>query len=771
MSVQDSPHKGIFDRFAILLVDHRVLLFVIMTALSLGSLYYSQFIKIDNSLELWFLEGDPALTAYREFKKIYGNDEIILALVDSGSSDGVFKKDFLNGIYSASKKLEADSTNFRRVISLGVSPHIDLQNGNELVVEDLMTATAADDLAAENIRRKFMDDPFKQKLLTDMGRRYGIFLIEPVASTEMDAKRPEIIAAAKTCLQGLNYQLAGMGIMYDELNRLSLRDGMIFTTVSYLVILLVVFLLFRSWVFLSMVICVMLLGTTTFIGVYGLFRQNFNMVTIVLPTLMLILSISDVAYIFNQYVVNMGKMVEDKRKGLIFIFGNALAPCLFTSLTNLFGFISIVLSPMQVLRGFGYFASFSTLAEYFISMISAAFILGFVTPDTSLEERRPFANYVEKWVRLMPRYHGTVLILLVVSSVFGFVGIAHLQVDTYSMGFLQEDNPVRVQSDYVEKNYGDYLPLEIRLLTGKPDGVKDPGFLRRLAACHDNLEKLPEVQRAASMVDVMKRLNQVMTDGASTSYVVPDTPEKVSQLLMLYESDPDNDMKHMVDPSYREARLTVRVPMVSAANLHRIESMVLDTLKKEFSGTSVEIVFGGYVPLYARLINYITQSQLTSFATALIGIFGAMALLFRRFDAVWLGIVPNVYPIIMTLGMMGWLGIRLDIATVTIASIALGVAVNDTIHELFLFYKPERRHLDPVDSISEVLIEEGPAVVATSLIYAFGFSALALASIKSVIYFGALLAMTLIFGMICEVSMMPALVCQFKEHLAQSRQK
>jgi predicted RND superfamily exporter protein len=176
------------------------------------------------------------------------------------------------------------------------------------------------------------------------------------------------------------------------------------------------------------------------------------------------------------------------------------------------------------------------------------------------------------------------------------------------------------------------------------------------------------------------------------------------------------------------------------------------------------------VPLYARLISYITQSQLSSFGLALFFIFGAMALLFRRFAAIWLGVIPNVYPIVMTLGMMGWLGIRLDVATVTIASIALGVAVDDTIHELFLFFEPSRRHLDPVESISESLIEAGPAVVSTSLIYALGFSALALASIKSVIYFGGLLALTLVFGMLCEITVMPALVCQFRTILDRARQ-
>ncbi|HNW35089.1 MAG TPA: MMPL family transporter, partial [Candidatus Ozemobacteraceae bacterium] len=279
------------------------------------------------------------------------------------------------------------------------------------------------------------------------------------------------------------------------------------------------------------------------------------------------------------------------------------------------------------------------------------------------------------------------------------------------------------------------------------------------------------VQRAASILDVLRKLNQVMSDGATSSYRVPDSFNAVSQLLMLYESDPDNDLIHMTDvPNYSEARLTVRLPMVSASQLRDFEGKADELLRRIYDGTGVTIKFGGYVPLYARIINYITSSQLSSFGTALFFIFLAMALLLRRFDAIWLGIIPNVFPVIMTMGMMGWLGIKLDIATVTIASIALGIAVDDTIHELFLFYEPSRRHLDPVESISDCLIEAGPAVISTSIIYSLGFSALVFASIKSVILFGGLLALTIVFGMLCEITIMPALICMFRTHLDRGRQ-
>lgn len=764
-----SPFYAACARF---LVRHRTILFMLAVLLVVAGLPFATQIRIDNSLEMWFLEDDPTLSGYREFKRMYGNDEVILALVDCGGPGKLFDPEKLQNLWNVSKAIEADETNFKRVLSVGVAPYIGLQGSDTLIVEDLITADVRTASDAEQIRERFLSDPLKKKLLTDMAQRFAVLLIEPVATPEMDVRRPQMIAAVREKLQGCSYRLAGMGVMYDELNRLSIRDGLVFSLISNFVIALVIFLLYRSKPFLGIVVVVMLLGGGWFVGFYGLFRQNFNMVTIVLPTLMMILSISDVAYVYNNYCYNIDKVVKDREKGLEEVFIECLSPCLFTSITNALGFWSIVTSPMAVLKGFGFFAGTACLVEYVLSMIAAAFILGKIQPSHDLELRRPFAGVLDSWVRLMPKHYKLVMGLLVLATVFGFVGISHLKVDTYSMGFLHSSNPVRVDSDAVERDYGNYLPLEIRLLTGKPDGIKDPQFLTRLQKAHKELEAVQQVQRSASILDVLCKLNQVMSDGATASYRVPDSFNAVSQLLMLYESDPDNDLEHMTDmPNYSEARLTVRLPMVSATHLRDFEAKADEILRRIFDGTGVTVKFGGYVPLYARIINYITTSQVTSFGTALFFIFLGMALLLKRLDAIWLGIIPNVFPVIMTMGMMGWLGIRLDIATVTIASIALGIAVDDTIHELFLFYEPSRRHLDPVESISDCLIEAGPAVISTSIIYALGFSALVFASIKSVILFGGLLAITIVFGMLCEITIMPALICMFRTYLDRGRQK
>jgi predicted RND superfamily exporter protein len=756
-----------FQAAANLLVTRSKLLFALMAVIIVSGLYFAQNIRIDNSLELWFLDGDPALTAYREFKEKYGNDEIILAMVDC-TREGIFSPAMLTAVYQASKAIEDDKHNFKKVLSVGLAPYIGLdEDGETLIIEDLMNGPVENSEEAQKIRERFMDDPFKKKVLQNASSTWAIIIAEPVAAKDMDVRRPEIIEAMKSKLVGLNYHLAGMGVMYDELNQLSIRDGAVFNTVAYVVITILVFVLYRSWIFLLMVIGAMFFSGMGFLGAYGLAGHNFNMVTVVLPTLMMILSVSDVAYVYNNFCYNSGKVREDKDKGLKFVFHEVLSPCLFTSLTNTCGFLALTASSLAVLRVFGLFAGFACMAEYVISMIVASFVLGFVKPEEGLKMRRPMEGAVNWWMQRMPRFYKPIIAFFVITTIIAIYGISQLNVDTYSMGFLRESNPVRRASDYVESIYGNYLPLEIRLLTGKNGGVKTVDFFTRLDKTHKDLEAIPDVEKAASILDVVKKLNQVWSDGSEATYVVPASDIAVSQLLMQYESDPDGDIETMTDyPNYSEARLTVRVPMVSAARLREYESQVKKVLETNFSGTDISYRFGGYVPLYSRIISYVTWSQISSFALAFVFVFGAITILFRRFKALILVIAPNLYPVLMTMGVMGLVGIRLDIATVTIAAIALGIVVDDTIHELFLFYEPSRAKMKPVEAVVDALKESGPAVFSTSLIYSLGFLFMVFASVKSVVFFGVLLSFTIITALFCELTIFPAQICLLRRFLA-----
>ncbi len=742
----------------------KILFFTTLLTVLAGS-YFIKNILIDNSIELWFLENDLTLVAYNEFKTVYGNDEVIISMIDAGEG-GIFTPAFLNKLRKASLDIEKNP-DIRRVLSIGKAPYIGLRGAQDLIVEDLCENTIETQLQADETRKKFSENKLWPKLLADKDIKKAIMIVEPIASKEMDVKRPQMISYVRDKMKehGFDYKLAGMGVMYDELNRLSLRDSAVFTTMSYMLLLVVVYLLYRSKHLVGIIFVIMVVSGLAFIDVYGLFHQNFNMVTIVLPTLIMILCIADVNHIFNRYCLSIPAIMKNKEEGLAEVFEDILAPSLFTSVTECIGFLSIVFTPIAVLRTFGLFAAYSAIAEYIIVWSMVPFMLSIIQPSQTIKLERPFETLNKKILAFVFPHKGLVVLGFVVLIAVSCYGVTILDVDTYSMGFLKPDNPVRKDSDTIESVYGNYLPLEVRLLTGKPDGIKEPEFLKRVVEAQDEIEKNPEASKCASVTDVIMRLNQVWTDGKPESYAVPKDATQVSQLLMLYESDPDGekDLKYMVNKNYSEMRLTIRIPMVSASNMKKVEQKVSAILDKKFGNTKVKVIFGGYVPLYVRLLDYITWSQISSFASALVWIFVVIGILFLRFSALVWGIAPNVVPVIMTLGFMGIFGIRLDIATVTIASITLGIACDDTIHELFHYYAYLGKGMNSTDAIRECLKDEGPAVIATSIVLCIGFSILGLASIKSVVYFGLLISLTMLFAFLGELFMLPALISYFTE--------
>lgn len=769
------PRSKFILGLATFLVRRRKPLFYGLLALILAGAVFVPRIYTDNSIELWFLEDDPALVSYNEFKATYGNDEVVVAVIDAGEK-GIFEPAFLNRLRAASIALQEESPRVpadggtrevklvRRVLSIGKSPWIGLTGATDeatLVVEDLIRGTVETQADADLAKEKFFQNKLWPKLLADKELRRAVVIVEPIATHSMDQRRPQLLAHVRAKLAGFDFRLAGMGVMYNELNDLSFRDGGIFTLLSYTVLVLVVFALFRSRAMTGIIVIVMALSGLAFLDVFGYFRQNINMVTMVLPTLIMILSIADVNHIFNHYCGHRDAIVKDPEAGLIGVYADVLAPSLFTSVTECIGFASICTSTIAVLRTFGVFAAFSAMTEYVIVMVATAFFLGMMKPDRVEDLAQPFEKENRRIIAFSTGHAGLLVAIFAAVILLSCVGISRLEVDTYSMDFLMKGNPVRVDSEAVEATYGNYLPLEVRLRTAQPGGVKEVDFLRRLAAAQVELDAHPDIDKSASLLDVVSRLNQLWTDGRPESYRVPDTTLQVTQLLDFYAGDPDNDLQYMTDRDYRELRLTLRIPMVSAANMKRIEGLSGAILKKHFDGSGTEVVFSGYVPLYVRLLDYITSSQVWSFGSALVYIFLMIGLLFMRFSALAWGISPNVVPIVMTLGVMGFVGVRLDVATVTIASITLGIAVDDTIHELFRYYEFLDLGLTPRASITRCLEMEGTAVICASIILALGFAILGLASIKSVIYFGLLVALTMVFAFLGELFMLPAMITWF----------
>ena len=351
-------------------------------------------------------------------------------------------------------------------------------------------------------------------------------------------------------------------------------------------------------------------------------------------------------------------------------------------------------------------------------------------------------------------------------TLLGAWGISRIVVDTYSIDFFKASHPVRVDSDAIEATYGRYMPLEFTVTPpgGGEAPAQAPEFLKGVAAWQRAAEEEDAAGWSLSLADVVARLNQVLLEGGPEMRVVPDDENRVAQALLMYESQPESERVSLADAGYQAVRVTFGVPMTSARGWGKLIDR-LETLAGEHLPAGTRVTPGGYLPLYVRMMDYVVDAQVTSFSVAYLLVFVLLGILFRSVVVAAIAMLPNLLPIFVTLGLMGLAGVRLDIATVTIAAVVIGIVVDDTIHFLHRFRHELSGCGDYAEAALSTLATAGPALVGTSLILAGGFLVLALASVKSIVFFGLLSAVAMVSALVADLVVLPALLVAVRPRL------
>lgn len=745
--------------------EHRAVLVVALIVLSglslLGLSQQDPKRWVDNGVDVWFVQGDPALAAYHRFQKTFGNDEAVYVALRF-KEGGVWTPAALEVLRQTTARLEAVA-GIRRVLGVPSARVVSLR-GAGLDVSPLLPEAIETAEQVTAIRQRFEQDPLLGELLMADGDRTTVLVAQLESMDDIDARRDEIITGVEQALlptrarAGVSVHMAGIGVMYNALNRISQTDGAVFVALSNVLIFVLLLVLFRRVGPVLLTMVAVGFASTWLFGVFIGLGHSINMVTMILPTLVLILGVADSVHILEHRAQHPE---QSAAQVLTFMFW----PCLFTSLTTMAGFASLGTSRMAVVRDLGLFGALGVgLALVATLMLSAvALRWSAVTPRAPREPGRGWiARGLRASAELAIRSPQGVLGATVLVVLLGAYGVSQLDVDTLSVAFLPSDHVVRQDSDAMETLLGPFTPLELTVDSGRTDGLKDPALLAALATWQEAMETDSRVRSSVSLADIVPRLHQVWSEGP---YELPRTAEQVWQLLELYEADPDNERSHLVDAEYRVGRVTVAVPVLSARGYRELTRHLLE-LGQQRLPRGVTLSAAGYLPLYVKMMDYIVESQLVSFGLAFVVVFLLIGLLFRSLRMAALSVLPNLLPLFVTLGVMGLAEIRLDVATVTITAIVIGIAVDDTIHYLYRF----RRELaecsgDHVEAVRRTSATAGRSIWATTLILCVGFSVLAGASVKSVSYFGLLTALALAVAVVGDLLVLPALLVSLKPKL------
>jgi len=524
---------------------------------------------------------------------------------------------------------------------------------------------------------------------------------------------------------GVDVHYAGNGLLFEELNRISLSNGTVLVAVSFVVVVIFLLLILRNRLRLLFAVALISLNLTVCMGLFAFSGKGISMLTMVLPSLVLTYSVCDIVHFMN-YLDSFSTEHVEFRQRFREVFGHISIPCFVTSATTAFGFLSLTVSNIPVVRELGLFAAISILASYFVTFLLLALFFEFLSPMPGR------VRMLEKVTRVntnsIRSHRKTILLIPVILVLSAGAGVFRLRIDTFTLGFLPERSVVYRDSEWIENNFGNYVPLEFTVDFGS-SGMTDADLLK--------IDQLTKEAKRRYLCDRTITIFSVFGQDR-----IPSTRRLSDRLLRVIPAE----LRHAwLSDDGNKMRISFMTKMMSAKGFE-------EAIREIRATTDLPLKPEGYVPLYVYMVRNIAVTQLESFLFAFVSVFLIIFLVSRSLRIGLAALAANLVPIAVVLGLMGWTGINLDIATATIAAVALGIIVDDTIHLIFAY-----RHYAE-DSVQTALESAGPAMFSTSLILCLGFLVMGLAQIKSISYFGLYTFLMIFFAYLADAFLLPVLL-------------
>ena len=572
-----------------------------------------------------------------------------------------------------------------------------------------------------------------------------------------------------------NIDLKVSGMPYIRtLNSKNIVDEIgIFIGAALLVTSLIFFFFFRSFraTFISM--CVVIIGVMWAFGTLGLLGFEITVLTAIIPPLIIVIGIPNCIFLINKYQQEVKKH-GNQAKSLQRVISKVGNATLMTNLTTAAGFATFIVTDSELLTEFGIIASINIILLFILCLLVIPIIYSFMPlpKDKHLEHlnktyTKTFVNWTEKTVKNRSiSIYITSIILLIVS----IIGIYQMRIS----GSLIEDMPKKTgffkDILFFEKEFDGVMPLEIMIDTKRKKGVMKLSTLQKMEEIQETISEIPELSKPMSIVNVVKYSKQAYYNGNPDYYELPTAQEQgfiLSYAKNATQNSKENFMKSYVDSTGQYARITTFMKDIGTDKMDKIEEKLWDKINKVFPPDRFTVTMTGKALVFQKGTNYLVTNLVLSllFAIFLISLF--MAYLFRSFKMVLISLIPNLLPLLITAGLMGYLGVPIKPSTILVFSIAFGISVDDTIHFLAKYRQELQANNWKIrKSVFNALRETGVSMFYTSIVLFFGFSVFMISSFGGTVALGGLVSATLLFAMLSNLLLLPALLLSLEKTIA-----
>ncbi|MDH3255847.1 MAG: efflux RND transporter permease subunit [Acidobacteriota bacterium] len=738
-------------------LGHRALVVGLIAAATVVLGWQAAQVGFDNSIETYFQEDDIA--EYRRFLDHFGTDEIIAIAFDSD----VFTQSELELIDRISRELE-ELPHVRRVLSL-TKAKVVFGDEETVYFDPLVEEIPSSPRSLAALRRRALADPFLPGTVVSHDLRSAAVVAEiDHLIGEFDYK-VELIARIREIVReleretGKRFRIGGTAVIDDVLLLYTQRDQATYVPLMVLIVIGLVFAMFRSLKMVLLPVTVVLVTIVWTYGFVALLGYRINIITTILTPLLMAVAIADSMHFIADYLHEAASGRHDKYEAIERSFINVWMPCLMTSVTTAVALLALLSADLVPIRELGLVAALGVLAAFAATVLLLPVLLSVVP----FPEKRYRARLTGGWLAGLLRGLGdwrrpkalAVLAVSTILTVAALFSLPRLTIGTNSLDYLKPADPVRGETEWIDARVGGTSSLEFLVETGEEDAIKQPALLRRMGTFEEYLRTVEGVTGVYSVVGMVKALNRAFYGGDERFFRIPDSSEDVAQQFLLVEGSEDIDA--LLADGDATARIVARVEMARSQELSR-QMPEIERRAAELFGDAATVTPTGMVHLMHRMEGYLLSSQVKSLSLAFVVISLLMLAMLRSVRLGLVALIPNLLPILFTLALMPWLGIPLDVGTVMIAVIALGLVVDDTIHLLVRFKSESERVPDMRRAMARALTAVGRPVVYTSVALSLGFLVLVFASFNSMIHFGVLSAIVIALALVFDLVVLPAVV-------------
>ena len=776
-----------------------VFILLVIAILSFG--YYSKDFRLDASSETLLIEGDPDLAYLQEVTERYGSKDFLVLTYTP--NEGMVTDNSINNLLSLKYKIQ--SLNWvHSVITLLDIPL--LENSDAPLQERLESFKTLKDEDVDKDRgfKEILNSPvFRNFVISENGNTSGIIVnikenkklenIENLSKDEIESYKDNIkkqnhknILEIRQVIQSYSdvgkIYLGGIPMIADDMMTFIKSDIVVFGLGVLLFIVVTLWFVFRKLIWIIVPISSCLFSVVIMMGLLGILGWKVTVISSNFIALMLILTMAMNIHMSTRFLQLRKDHPTKNNFEIISLTTNKMFwPILYTVLTTVFAFLSLIFSGIKPIIDFGWMMTFGLVTSFIITFTLLPTLLNFA-PTKNISLKKEQDSKITSFLGLVSINNKNIIFGLTgVIVILSVIGISKLEVENSFINYFNKNTEIYKGMKLIDEELGGTTPLEVILkfpnIESEKKITEDDEFedwgdeeeaddekywftkdkIDKISSVHNYLDNLPQVGKVlsfSSIIDVATKLNN-------------NKPLGTLEMGVLYSKIPESIKTEIIDPylsiENNEARISLRI-IDSQENLRRndlINKISFD-LKNKIGLNENEFKLAGVLILFNNLLQSLFKSQILTLGLVMIGIFSMFIVLFRNIKLSLIGVVPNFIAAFFILGIIGLLGIPLDMMTITIAAITIGIAVDNSIHYIYRFKEEFSSIKDYNETLKKCHSTVGIAILNTSITIVFGFSILVLSKFIPTIYFGMFTGLAMLLAMISVLTLLPALILIIK---------